>query len=108
MNKKVGIIGGAGFIGSQITNVFLDNNFEVKVGTTNISMVEKYQHLMNLNSSHNLHISELDVTDKEVLRTLYLIVILSYTVELLSSLMWRILKLNYLTQRSRAQKISLK
>ena len=69
MNKKVGIIGGAGFIGSQITNVFLDNNFEVKVGTTNISMVEKYQHLMNLNSSHNLHISELDVTDKEVLRT---------------------------------------
>nr|WP_228122761.1 NAD-dependent epimerase/dehydratase family protein [Oceanihabitans sp. IOP_32] len=44
--KKVGIIGGSGFIGSHITKIFLENGFEVKVSTTDISNENKYQHLM--------------------------------------------------------------
>ena len=44
--KKVGIIGGSGFIGSYITKAFLENGYEVKVSTTDISKKEKYQHLM--------------------------------------------------------------
>jgi hypothetical protein len=66
--KKVGIIGGSGFIGSYITKHFLDNNFEVKVSATDISKEEKYQHLMSLNNSDLLHISELNVTDKTALK----------------------------------------
>lgn len=38
--KKVGIIGGSGFIGSYITKQFLDNGFEVKVSSTDISKEE--------------------------------------------------------------------
>jgi len=66
--KKVGIIGGAGFIGSHITKQFLDHNFEVKSSTTDISNERKYQHLMQLKHAKNLHICELDVTDKTALR----------------------------------------
>ncbi len=66
--KKVGIIGGSGFIGSYITKQFLDNNFEVKVSATDISKNEKYQHLMALDNADRLYISELDVTDKSALK----------------------------------------
>ena len=66
--KKVGIIGGSGFIGSYITKAFLDHNFAVKVSTTDITREDKYQHLMELNHSDNLHISELDVADKATLK----------------------------------------
>lgn len=66
--KKVGIIGGAGFIGSYITKRFLENGFEVKVSTTDISKQEKYEHLMELNFSDHLYISELNVEDKNLLR----------------------------------------
>ncbi len=66
--KKVGIIGGAGFIGSYITKRFLENGFEVKVSTTDISIKEKYEHLMELNFSDHLYISELNVEDKNLLR----------------------------------------
>lgn len=66
--KKVGIIGGSGFIGSHITKRFLDNGFEVKVSATDISKQEKYEHLMNLNHSDHLYISELNVEDKLGLR----------------------------------------
>ena len=62
--KKVGIIGGSGFIGSYITKTFLENNYQVKVSTTDISREDKYQHLMQLKNAENLYISELDVTDK--------------------------------------------
>ena len=62
--KKVGIIGGSGFIGSYITKTFLENNYLVKVSTTAISRKDKYQHLMRFENSENLYISELDVTDK--------------------------------------------
>ena len=66
--KKVGIIGGAGFIGSYITKRFLENGFDVKVSTTDISIKEKYEHLMELNFSDHLYISELNVEDKNQLR----------------------------------------
>jgi dihydroflavonol-4-reductase len=66
--KKVGIIGGAGFIGSYITKRFLENGFEVKVSTTDISKQEKYEHLMELNFSDHLYISELNVEDKNLLK----------------------------------------
>jgi len=62
--NKVGIIGGSGFIGSYITKAFLDNNFLVKVSATNIRREDKYRHLVTLNHSDHLHISELDMMDK--------------------------------------------
>jgi len=63
--KKVGIIGGAGFIGSYITKRFLETGFDVKVSTTNISKQEKFKHLMELNHTDYLHISELNIEDKK-------------------------------------------
>jgi nucleoside-diphosphate-sugar epimerase len=66
--KKAGIIGGSGFIGSYITKQFLDNGFEVKVSTTDISREEKYRHLMNLKNTDHLYIEELNVEDKAQLK----------------------------------------
>jgi len=66
--KKVGIIGGSGFIGSYITKIFLDHNFEVKVSATNILKEEKYKHLMQLNNADKLYISELNVTNLTALK----------------------------------------
>ena len=66
--KKVGVIGGSGFIGSYITQAFLDNGYLVKVSATDIKREDKYQHLVTLNHSDNLHISELDVMDKAALQ----------------------------------------
>lgn len=66
--KKVGIIGGAGFIGSYITKQFLKNGYEVKVSTTDISREDKYEHLMALNNAENLYISELNVEYKSALK----------------------------------------
>lgn len=65
--KKVGIIGGSGFIGSHITQLFLQNNFQVKVSTTDIHRENKYEHLMGFKNADNLYISELDVQDKAML-----------------------------------------
>lgn len=66
--QKVGIIGGSGFIGSHITKTFLNNGFEVKVSATDITNENKYKHLMELDHSDHLYISELNVEDKSVLR----------------------------------------
>ncbi|GGG57196.1 NAD-dependent epimerase/dehydratase family protein [Bizionia arctica] len=66
--KKIGIIGGSGFIGSHITKLFLDKDYDVKVSTTDISKQEKYEHLMDLNHSDHLYLSELNVENKEQLR----------------------------------------
>ncbi|WP_166965545.1 NAD-dependent epimerase/dehydratase family protein [Yeosuana marina] len=66
--KKVGIIGGSGFIGSHITKEFLNNGFEAKVSATDITKEEKYQHLMEFDQSDHLYISELNVEDKSALR----------------------------------------
>lgn len=65
--KKVGIIGGSGFIGSYITKQFLENGYEVKVSATDISREDKYEHLMTLKNSKNLYISELNVENKAAL-----------------------------------------
>ncbi|MCF8272565.1 MAG: NAD-dependent epimerase/dehydratase family protein [Flavobacteriaceae bacterium] len=66
--KKVGIIGGSGFIGSYITKQFLENGFEVKVSATNISREDKYEHLMTLKNAKNLYVSELNVENKAALK----------------------------------------
>ncbi len=66
--KKVGIIGGSGFIGSYVTKQFLANGYEVKVSATDISKIEKYQHLMTFDETDRLHISELNVENKDALR----------------------------------------
>ncbi len=65
--KKVGIIGGSGFIGSYVTKQFLDHGFEVKVSATDISREDKYEHLMQFNNADNLQISEMNVEDKVAL-----------------------------------------
>jgi len=66
--KKIGIIGGSGFIGSYITKKFLKEGFQVKVSATDITKKEKYQHLWNLKNADNLQIQQLDVTNKEELK----------------------------------------
>ncbi len=66
--KKVGIIGGSGFIGSYITKQFLKNGFEVKVSATDITRENKYRHLMEFENAENLYISELNVENKAALR----------------------------------------
>lgn len=66
--QTVGIIGGSGFIGSYITKIFLEENYKVKVSSTNIKNKSKYEHLLLLNNaSKNLEIVSLDVRDKEAL-----------------------------------------
>ncbi len=66
--KKVGIIGGSGFIGSYITKQFLENGFEVKASATDISREDKYGHLIALDKAENLYISELNVENKAALK----------------------------------------
>ncbi len=66
--RKAGIIGGSGFIGSYVTKTFLDNGYEVKVSATDISKEEKYRHLMGLKNADRLHITALNVENKEALR----------------------------------------
>jgi len=65
--KKVGISGVSGFIESYITKAFLENGYEVKVSSTDISKKENYQHLMELGYSEHLHISEVNVENKAAL-----------------------------------------
>jgi len=67
--KKVGIISGSGFIGSYITKQFLNNGFEVKVSSTDLSKKEKYHHLKTLYNADQFTISELNVENKEQLKT---------------------------------------
>lgn len=62
--KKVGIIGGSGFIGSYNTRKFLEEGYEVKVSATDISKEEKYEHLKRLPNAQNLEIEQLDVQDE--------------------------------------------
>ena len=65
--KKIGIIGGSGFIGSHTTKKFLEKGFQVKVSATDINKEEKYQHLWKLENSDNLQVKQLDVANKEQL-----------------------------------------
>ncbi|MBK9256084.1 MAG: NAD-dependent epimerase/dehydratase family protein [Saprospiraceae bacterium] len=65
--KKVGIIGGSGFIGSYNTQKFLNEGYKVKVSTTDLSKKEKYEHLLSLKNAENLEIAQLDVENKKEL-----------------------------------------
>jgi dihydroflavonol-4-reductase len=66
--QTVGIIGGAGFIGSYVTKIFLEENYKVKVSSTDINNKSKYEHLLVLNNArHNLEILPLDMRDKNAL-----------------------------------------
>ncbi len=68
--KTVGIIGGSGFIGSHITKKFLEENFKVKVSSTDVSNQSKYGHLLDLkNAEENLEIVPLDLREIETIRT---------------------------------------
>ena len=61
--KTAGIIGGSGYIGSYVTQKFLQEGFKVKVSATDISKKKKYQHLEKLEHAENLRIYPVDVTD---------------------------------------------
>ena len=66
--QTVGIIGGSGFIGSYITQIFLEEDYRVKVSSTDINNKSKYDHLLSLNNAKkNLEVYPLDVRDKEAL-----------------------------------------
>jgi nucleoside-diphosphate-sugar epimerase len=66
--KTVGIIGGAGYIGSYVTKKFLENGFKVKVSAYDISRKEKYVHLAELPYAENMEIYSLNVLDETALR----------------------------------------
>tara|TARA_R100001143_G_scaffold63570_1_gene72060 strand:+ start:17152 stop:18093 length:942 start_codon:yes stop_codon:yes gene_type:complete len=66
--KTAGIIGGSGYIGSYVTQKFLEEGFKVKVSARDIRKKKKYRHLENLEYSKNLGIYPVDVTDIDSLR----------------------------------------
>ncbi len=66
--KTVGIIGGAGFIGSYVTKQFLENGYRVKVSATDISSKEKYSHLTGLPNAENMELAPLDVQNLDQLK----------------------------------------
>ncbi len=66
--KKVGVIGGSGFIGSHITKRFLEENYAVIVSATDISKKGKYQHLKSLTYAEHLEVKQLNVEDLNELK----------------------------------------
>jgi dihydroflavonol-4-reductase len=66
--QTVGIIGGAGFIGSYVTKQFLENGFRVKVSATDISKKEKYAHLAALPHAEHMELVPLDVQHLDQLK----------------------------------------
>lgn len=62
--NKVGIIGGSGYIGSYITNLFLQHHYLVKVSVRDLSRKDKFKHLMQLPNTDNLFVSELDIMNQ--------------------------------------------
>ena len=65
--KKVAIIGGSGFIESDVISLLLSASFNVKVSTIDISIKENYQHLMELKGSENLYVCEIDSKKQQAL-----------------------------------------
>jgi len=66
--QTVGIIGGAGFIGSYVTKQFLENGYRAKVSATDISNTAKYAHLSALPHAENMELAPLDVQHLEQLK----------------------------------------
>ncbi len=67
--KKAGVIGGSGFIESDVIALLLQIHYDVKVSTSDISQNKNYQHLMELEGSENLHVCELDISSKSDLNS---------------------------------------
>lgn len=61
--QTAAIIGGSGFIGSYVTKVFLENNYKVRVSSTDIANKGKYEHLLGLTNAENLEIVAANVQD---------------------------------------------
>jgi len=66
--KKAGVIGGSGFIESEIISMLLYKNYDVKVSTSDISKIENFQHLMELDHSEHLHVCEINSEIKSDLK----------------------------------------
>lgn len=66
---KVGIIGGAGFIGSYVTKKFLAEGHTVKVSVRDLAQKEKYAHLHDLANASQLEVVAMDVQDAAALQT---------------------------------------
>ena len=65
----VGIIGGAGFIGSYVTRKFLAEGYNVRVSVRDLANKARYDHLYQLeNAATHLSIVEMDVQDEAALR----------------------------------------
>ena len=65
--QTAGIIGGSGFIGSYITKIFLEEDYHVKVSSTDINNKSKYEHLQTLNNANKLEVCALDVRNVAML-----------------------------------------
>ena len=61
--QTAGIIGGSGFIGSYVTKIFLEENYKVKVSSTDITNKGKYEHLQGLSNVEHLEVCPMDVLD---------------------------------------------
>lgn len=61
--QTTGIIGGSGFIGSYITKIFLEENYKVKISSTDINNKSKYEHLQTFANARNLEVCSLGVRD---------------------------------------------
>lgn len=66
--KKVGIIGGAGFIGSHTTQKFLTAGYHVRVSASDPANSAKYEHLHSFPHSDRVELKPLDVQNKDQLR----------------------------------------
>jgi nucleoside-diphosphate-sugar epimerase len=64
---RVGIIGGAGFIGSYCTRLFVEKAHRVKVGVTDKAKKSKYEHLFTLAPGGNLDVAQVNVLQKDTL-----------------------------------------
>ncbi len=67
--QTIGIIGGAGFIGSHVTKKFLEEGYQVKVSSTDLSNTGKYAHLQAFENAENLTVCACDVRDKAALKS---------------------------------------
>lgn len=63
--KKIAIIGNSDYIEDDIVQLYLNNYFEVKVSTNDISKKEQYEHLMLLDNADRLYIAELNTQNKQ-------------------------------------------
>jgi len=61
--ETTGVIGGAGFIGSYVTKLFLEAGHKVKVSTKDLPKQKKYRHLESFPNAQNLSLHQTDVLD---------------------------------------------